>query len=156
MHGANSRDQNKSATELTSTLNFQSLRSIPQLQEVEESLAKLSDEERNILSEISPENAMLIILSGPGKGARFLLEKDLHKIGRDAASEIFLDDATVSRAHCLISRLQSSSGEAIFTITDRQSLNGTYLNGERVSESALHHGDELHVGKYRLSFFTKS
>jgi pSer/pThr/pTyr-binding forkhead associated (FHA) protein len=123
---------------------------------VEESLGKLTEEEREIISELDPRNAMLIILVGPNKGARYLLEKELHKVGRHIKSDIFLDDATVSREHCLISRLENEDHNAIFTLTDRESLNGTYLNGERVSNAVLQNGDEIHVGKFRLSFFTKS
>jgi pSer/pThr/pTyr-binding forkhead associated (FHA) protein len=129
---------------------------MPTHNNVEESFRKLGEEEREIISELDPNNAMLIIVNGPGKGARFLLEKDLHKVGRDVNSDIFLDDATVSRAHCLISRMEIGEGKSIFTLTDRESLNGSYLNGERISESVLHNGDEIHVGKYRLTFFTKS
>jgi len=145
-----------SRKELTSTLNIKALHQLSNQEQEEGSQRRLSSEEREIIASLNPGDAMLIILEGPDRGARFLLDRELHKIGRDVASEIFLDDATVSRAHCLVSRFPIGEGRSIFTVTDRQSLNGTYLNGERVSESEIHNGDEIHIGKYRLSFFTKS
>jgi pSer/pThr/pTyr-binding forkhead associated (FHA) protein len=95
---------------------------------------------------------MLISLAGPGKGARFLLDTDSVTIGRDATSEIFLDDVTVSRKHCQIFRLKVGSDTA-FEIEDLKSLNGTYINAVSKARTSLSHGDEVQVGKYRLTFF---
>jgi pSer/pThr/pTyr-binding forkhead associated (FHA) protein len=95
---------------------------------------------------------MLISLAGPGKGARFLLDTDCITIGRDATSEIFLDDVTVSRKHCRILRLKIGS-EIAFEVEDLKSLNGTYVNAVSKARTSLSHGDELQVGKYRLTFF---
>jgi pSer/pThr/pTyr-binding forkhead associated (FHA) protein len=142
--------------ELTSTLNIQSLRAISNGHLESEGDQRLSVEEREIISSLDPGDAMLIILDGPDRGARFLLDRELHKVGRDPTCEIFLDDATVSRAHCLVARTPTGEGIPLFSVKDRQSLNGTYLNGMRVTESELRSGDEIHIGKYRLSFFTKS
>jgi pSer/pThr/pTyr-binding forkhead associated (FHA) protein len=95
---------------------------------------------------------MLISLAGPGKGARFLLDSDEVTIGRDSSSEIFLDDVTVSRKHCRILRSKSATG-TIFEIEDLSSLNGTYVNAVSKVKTSLNHGDEVQVGKYRLTFF---
>ena len=70
-------------------------------------------------------------------------------IGRDPKSEIFLDDITVSRSHSKIVR--SEKGE--FRIVDLGSLNGSYLNAHPVQDSLLAVGDEIQVGKFRLTYF---
>ena len=95
---------------------------------------------------------MLISLAGPGKGARFLLDIDCVTIGRDSTSEIFLDDVTVSRKHCQILRKRIGTNTT-FEIEDLKSLNGTYVNAISKVNTSLNHGDEVQVGKYRLTFF---
>lgn len=62
-----------------------------------------------------------------------------------------LDDSTVSRAHAVFRR----NGN-VFSIADAGSLNGTYVNRNRVDEAVLNNGDEIMIGKYRLMFFTQS
>jgi pSer/pThr/pTyr-binding forkhead associated (FHA) protein len=86
---------------------------------------------------------------GPGSGSRFLLDADVVKAGRHPDSEIFLDDVTVSRRHAEFHR----SGEA-FTVSDVGSLNGTYVNRDRIDRVQLKDGDEVQIGKYRLVFFS--
>ncbi len=93
--------------------------------------------------------AIMVIKKGPDAGMTFTLDRDLVTIGRHPESDIFLDDITVSRKHAEIRREQSS-----FTITDTGSLNGTYLNRERIESSILQNGDEIQIGKYRLLFFS--
>ena len=95
---------------------------------------------------------MFISLAGPGKGARFLLDTDCITIGRDSSSEIFLDDVTVSRKHCQVLRSKSGS-VSTFEVEDLKSLNGTYVNAVSKVKTSLNHGDEVQVGKYRLTFF---
>ncbi len=68
-------------------------------------------------------------------------------IGRSPDCDIFLDDVTVSRRHAVVSR---KNGE--LTIEDLGSLNGTFLNRRRIETGALTDGDELQIGKYRLTF----
>ena len=85
---------------------------------------------------------------GPGSGSRFLLDQDLVSAGRHPESEIFLDDITVSRRHVEFRR--SSDG---FNVADVGSLNGTYVNRDRIDEVVLQDGDEVQIGKYRLVFF---
>jgi pSer/pThr/pTyr-binding forkhead associated (FHA) protein len=138
--------------DLTNTLNIASLRSVPDFVTEKTLLDSLSAEEFNVLKDLSKDSGMLISLAGPGKGARFLLDGDRVTIGRDSSSEIFLDDVTVSRKHCQI--LRSKVGNATtFEIQDLQSLNGTYVNAVSKVKTSLNHGDEVQVGKYRLTFF---
>ena len=91
--------------------------------------------------------ALLVVQRGPNAGSRFLLDSDLTLVGRHPDSDIFLDDVTVSRRHAEFYR----SGTR-FTVRDVGSLNGTYVNRERIEETDLTGGDEVQVGKFRLVF----
>jgi len=144
--------KNTGETDLTNTLNIASLRSVPDFISEKTLLDSLSSEEFNVLKDLSKDSGMLISLVGPGKGARFLLDTDCITIGRDSVSEIFLDDVTVSRKHCQILRVKNGS-LTTFEIEDLKSLNGTYVNAVSKVKSSLNHGDEVQVGKYRLTFF---
>jgi len=93
--------------------------------------------------------ALLVVKRGPNAGSRFLLDKDLTTAGRHPESDIFLDDVTVSRRHAEFGR----TGEA-FVVRDVGSLNGTYLNRERIDEATLANGDEVQIGKFRLVYLT--
>ena len=93
-------------------------------------------------------SALLVVQRGPGAGSRFLLDKDVTTAGRHADSEIFLDDVTVSRRHATFTR--ESDG---FTVADAGSLNGTYVNRDRIDTVLLKDSDEVQIGKYRLVFF---
>src|SRR6266702_4252478 len=84
---------------------------------------------------------------GRNAGSRFLLDSDLTTAGRHPESDIFLDDVTVSRRHAEFYR---QAGR--FTVRDVGSLNGTYVNRERIEETELSGGDEVQVGKFRLLF----
>ena len=139
--------------DLTSTLNISSLRSVPSLVNENSLLDALSAEEFNILKDLSSDSAMFISMAGPGKGSRFLLNSDCVTIGRDVTSEIFLDDVTVSRKHCQVIRNRVGSTTS-FEIEDLKSLNGTYVNAISKVRTSLNHGDEVQVGKYRLTFFS--
>ena len=145
-------EKNSNTPDLTSTLNIASLRSVPDFVSEQSLIDSLTSEEFNILKDLPADCGMLISLAGPGKGARFLLDIDLVTIGRDSTSEIFLDDVTVSRKHCLILRKKNGSNTA-FEIEDLKSLNGTYVNAISKVNTSLNHGDEVQVGKYRLTFF---
>ena len=92
---------------------------------------------------------MLVIASGALAGSRFELLNEIVTVGRHEASDVFLDDVSVSRHHCIFTR--TSSGR--FTVRDLNSLNGTYVNGARVDESVLHSGDEVQIGKFKLIFW---
>jgi pSer/pThr/pTyr-binding forkhead associated (FHA) protein len=93
-------------------------------------------------------SALLVVQRGPGAGSRFLLDKDVTTAGRHADSEIFLDDVTVSRRHATFTR----EGDT-FTVADAGSLNGTYVNRDRIDTVLLKDTDEVQIGKYRLVFF---
>jgi len=90
---------------------------------------------------------MLVIRSGAQTGERFTLGT-LVSIGRNPECEICLDDVTVSRRHAEVSHIADS-----YVVRDMGSLNGTYVNQQRVDEKALGHGDELQIGKFRMVFF---
>ena len=94
-------------------------------------------------------HALLVVQKGPGSGSRFLLDADVTHAGRHPDSEIFLDDVTVSRQHAVFDR----TGEG-FTVSDVGSLNGTYVNRDRIEKVQLKDGDEVQIGKYRLVFFS--
>jgi pSer/pThr/pTyr-binding forkhead associated (FHA) protein len=91
--------------------------------------------------------ALLIVKRGPNAGSRFLLDSELTTVGRHPDSDIFLDDVTVSRRHAEFYRHHAG-----FTVRDVGSLNGTYVNRERIEETDLRDGDEVQVGKFRLTF----
>jgi pSer/pThr/pTyr-binding forkhead associated (FHA) protein len=90
---------------------------------------------------------LLVVKRGPNAGSRFALGSGKTTIGRHPDSDIFLDDVTVSRRHAEVRHHDSD-----FTVNDVGSLNGTYLNRERIEEADLHSGDELQIGKFRLVF----
>ena len=93
-------------------------------------------------------HALLVVQRGPSAGSRFLLDTDVVGAGRHPDSEIFLDDVTVSRRHAEFHRSGTS-----FTVSDVGSLNGTYVNRDRIDSVQLKDGDEVQIGKYRLVFF---
>lgn len=93
-------------------------------------------------------HALLVVQRGPGSGSRFLLDQDVVQAGRHPDSDIFLDDVTVSRRHAEFGR----EGDT-FTVTDAGSLNGTYVNRDRIDQVALKDGDEVQIGKFRLVFY---
>jgi hypothetical protein len=92
-------------------------------------------------------SALLVVKRGPNAGSRFLLDADVTTAGRHPDSDIFLDDITVSRRHAEFVR--EADG---FAVRDVGSLNGTYLNRERIERAVLAGGDEVQIGKYRLVF----
>lgn len=92
-------------------------------------------------------SALLIVQRGPNSGARFLLDADVTTAGRSPKADIFLDDVTVSRRHC-----EFRASEGGFIVRDSGSLNGTYVNRERTEQCRLTAGDEVQIGKYRLTY----
>lgn len=107
----------------------------------------LTVEDQATIDALRPGTALLIVLRGPNSGARFLLDDPEVTSGRHPDSDIFLDDVTVSRRHAEFAR--EGTG---FVVKDVGSLNGTYLNRERIDVTALAGGDEVQIGKYRLVF----
>jgi len=97
------------------------------------------------------EGASLVIRLGGGRaGDQFGVLPGRTTIGRAPQSDVFLDDVTVSREHAALEQRQDG-----FHIVDLSSLNGTYVNRERVEDARLSDGDELQVGKYRLTFIER-
>lgn len=94
-------------------------------------------------------SAMLVVKRGPNVGSKFVLNQPVMTAGRHPASDIFLDDITVSRRHA---EFRNESGE--FRVVDLGSLNGTYRNREAVDSAVLANGDVLQVGNFRLVFLT--
>jgi hypothetical protein len=106
--------------------------------------------DRTAVEQLPPGTALLVVMRGPNAGSRFLLDSDLTTAGRHPESDIFLDDVTVSRRHAEFYR----RGD-YFTARDVGSLNGTYVNRERIEELPLSGGDEVQIGKFRLVFLTR-
>ena len=84
---------------------------------------------------------------GPNAGSSYRLDQPMTAIGRHPDSDVFLDDITVSRRHVVVERVDDG-----YVLRDVGSLNGTYVNRTRVDEARLRHGDEVQVGRYRLTF----
>ncbi len=92
--------------------------------------------------------ALLIVVRGPSSGSRYLLDTDVVTAGRHPDSDIFLDDVTVSRRHAEFRRLAEG-----FAVRDVGSLNGTYVNRDRIDDVLLSDGDEVQIGKFRMVHF---
>ena len=131
----------------TSTLNLGALAGI-EGDHVDESTER---EAAAAVDSLPPGSALLVVKRGPNAGSRFLLDAQLTTAGRHPESDIFLDDVTVSRRHAEFHRSPYSRG---FTVRDVGSLNGTYLNRERIESVELSSGDEVQIGKFRLVFLT--
>jgi pSer/pThr/pTyr-binding forkhead associated (FHA) protein len=99
------------------------------------------------LDEITAGTAILVVRSGEEEGDYFVLSSAVTTIGRHVESTIVLDDITVSRRH---SEIHKTEGR--YLVKDAGSLNGTYVNQERVDVTELRQGDELQVGKFHLVF----
>jgi hypothetical protein len=100
------------------------------------------------ISEVAANAAALVIRAGGGRaGESFAVDGARMTIGRRPDSAVFLDDVTVSRDHALLVHRGSD-----WYIDDCGSLNGTYVNRERIDSQRLADGDELQVGKYKLTF----
>nr|WP_272914470.1 FHA domain-containing protein [Ornithinimicrobium cavernae] len=114
----------------------------------DEEMPRLSEADQRTVDALRPGTALLIVLRGPNTGARFLLDADEVSSGRHPSSDIFLDDVTVSRRHAVFAR----TGEG-YEVRDVGSLNGTYVNRERIDQQRLGQGDEVQIGKFRLVYY---
>jgi len=137
----------ESSVETTSTISLSAIESA--LEGGEASAPEPSSVDHGALESLPAGSALLVVKRGPNAGSRFLLDNDVTTAGRHPESDIFLDDVTVSRRHAEFVR-----SEGGFAVRDVGSLNGTYLNRERIEQAALAGGDEVQVGKYRLVFLT--
>ncbi|MGQ0630439.1 MAG: FHA domain-containing protein [Sporichthyaceae bacterium] len=132
--------------DVTSSISLQGL-------EVESEAGLLSPGDQAAVDALPAGSALLIVQRGPQSGSRFLLDAAMISAGRHPESEIFLDDVTVSRRHAEFLRIDDET----FQVRDAGSLNGTYVNRERIEdETVLSGGDEVQIGKYRLVFFASA
>jgi pSer/pThr/pTyr-binding forkhead associated (FHA) protein len=115
--------------------------------DVDADLRQLTADDHAAISALPNGSALLVVVRGPNTGSRFLLDSERTSAGRHTSSEIFLDDVTVSRRHAEFLR----DGDT-FRVHDVGSLNGTYVNRERVDDSVLQSGDEVQIGRFRMLF----
>ncbi|MFL6241822.1 MAG: FHA domain-containing protein [Acidimicrobiia bacterium] len=108
---------------------------------------ELDDEMGALLAELPAGMGVVVVRRGPNAGSRFSLERDTTTVGRHPDSDIFLDDITVSRRHAVIRHDRDG-----YEVSDAGSLNGTYVNHERIETTTLRHLDELQVGRFVLLF----
>ena len=106
------------------------------------------DEAAVPVDELEAGQGLLLVKHGPNAGSTFMLEADVTTVGRNPESDVFLDDVTVSRTHAEFRRTDDG-----FFVHDRGSLNGTYVNRERVDVTKLASHDEVQIGKFKLVFF---
>jgi pSer/pThr/pTyr-binding forkhead associated (FHA) protein len=114
----------------------------------EDPSGELSEDEVGAVPvELAAGTGVLVVKRGPDTGARYPLDQAVVRVGRHPDSDIFLDDITVSRRHAEFVR-----EAGVYRLRDVGSLNGTYLNRERIEERELTSGDEVQIGKFRLVF----
>jgi pSer/pThr/pTyr-binding forkhead associated (FHA) protein len=133
----------ESASELTSTLSI----GVPGGADVEVPDLPVTDPDQAAVDSLPAGSALLVVRRGPNAGSRFTLDVDLVTAGRHPESDIFLDDVTVSRRHAQFVRTDRG-----YLVKDVGSLNGTYVNRQRIDQVALSGGDEVQIGKYRLIY----
>ena len=103
------------------------------------------------LGDVTARGPALVVRAGGGRvGESFPIEGERMSIGRRPDSAVFLDDITVSRDHALLIRRGDD-----WHLDDCGSLNGTYVNRERIESHRLEEGDELQIGKYKLSYHAR-
>jgi hypothetical protein len=126
------------ASDMTSTMSLGG----PDIDE-----AQAPDSDQALAESLPSGGALLVVRRGPNAGSRFVLEVPLVTAGRHPDSDIFLDDVTVSRRHA-----QFVHDPAGYRVKDVGSLNGTYVNRQRIDDIVLANGDEVQIGKYRLVY----
>ncbi|WP_078863731.1 MULTISPECIES: FHA domain-containing protein [unclassified Streptomyces] len=136
-------------SETTSTISISGLEAYEAEATGQTVLPSLSPEAQAAVDALPAGSALLVVRRGPNSGSRFLLDGDLTTAGRHPQSDIFLDDVTVSRRHVEFRR----GADGHFTVSDVGSLNGTYVNRERIDSVLLANGDEVQIGKYRLVLY---
>ena len=113
-----------------------------------EAAGEVGEEEITVgVDGVSDELGVLVVKRGPNAGSRYALEDEVVQAGRHPDSDIFLDDITVSRRHAEFVRQATG-----YVVRDVGSLNGTYVNRERIDQASLAHGDEVQIGKFKLVF----
>ena len=103
------------------------------------------------VGDVAAQSGALVVRSGGGRvGQSFPMTGEKMTIGRSPETDVFLDDVTVSREHATLVR---RGGD--WFLDDSGSLNGTYVNRQRVDSHRLEDGDELQIGKFKLTFFAR-
>ncbi|MCW2667254.1 MAG: domain containing protein [Frankiales bacterium] len=138
--------QSEASIETTSTISLPALEGALEAEAGHPESVDAPSEQTSVES-LPPGSALLVVKRGPNAGSRFLLDSATTTAGRHPESDIFLDDVTVSRRHAEF--VQEGAG---YSVRDVGSLNGTYLNRERIDAAPLAGGDEVQIGKYRLVF----
>jgi len=92
------------------------------------------------------ERGQFLVFADRGEPQATRIEEGWTRVGRSAASDLRLNDMSVSRRHALI----VNNDERGLRVLDDRSMNGIFVNGERVEWAALEDGDELQIGHFRL------
>jgi hypothetical protein len=108
---------------------------------------ELGEELGEALAELPQGIGMLVVRRGPNAGSRFVLDAEVTTVGRHPDSDVFLDDITVSRRHASVRRVPGG-----YEVADVGSLNGTYVDHQRVDQASLHHLADLQIGRFVLLF----
>ena len=108
------------------------------------------DAPADALEDLGITGPALVVRSGGGRSGETFHPEGETTIGRSPDCGIFLDDVTVSRKHAVV-----SERDGAFLVEDQGSLNGTFVNRKRVESAQLEDGDELQIGKYRLTFLNR-
>ncbi|MCZ4497749.1 MAG: Forkhead-associated protein [Marmoricola sp.] len=146
-HCGHALDSAAVPAETTATITFGSTAPRPDADDA----SALNEADAAAADALPAGNALLIVQRGPGAGSRYLLDTDAVSAGRHPQSDIFLDDITVSRRHAEFRREGGT-----FRVSDVGSLNGTYVNRDRIDDALLQNGDEVRIGKFRLVYFASA
>lgn len=129
----------------------------PTENEAEQTISRGNQEALKRVAAKAVKRPLLVVLEGPSRGTRFLLHQVSTSIGRSSKADIYLDDAVASRHHCTVYYERDlDAGEAICSVQDMRSRNGTYVNGSLIEgEVELADGDRLVIGETLLGFFLR-
>lgn len=111
----------------------------------------LNAQDFETIDKLASGSALLISIHSAAVGTRYLLDEEETTAGRDRHSDIFLDDATVSRHHAIFKKEADH-----YTLIDAGSLNGTYVNQKRIENPIdLHTGDVIMIGRFKFLYYFK-
>lgn len=97
----------------------------------------------------------LTVIEGRDFGLVFQLEKPETVLGRSDEADIKIDDGKASRRHMLLTLQELSDNNSKVVAVDLNSKNGTYVNGDRITECELRNGDKLNIGDTIIKFEVK-